>query len=332
MLCAEVKDSKAVFYNHDTLPIGYFWKRKYLPCLERREGNKNTHPLAFKKIFFGGQMNKFTKLLFLGVIILFTFTACDDGPSGNENDNPIPPSFAEILDIEFTIPDSTELVNYTSEQVDFNGLMVTGYSLEQFVEMDSVNTYIDEDDFDGRKLFAIEIVSSDEDGNWTPRDNGYYDLSWDDFLTGYVLPSEKGRSYFPDDNIITGYDVKWCYYLRLYRKIDVVLDANITIFEPGSFETEDIYHQAGNGSFYTDPGFPLSNLVSNFVTGDPDNYEYQLVNFEESDDTDIVTLDDIEKGYWLTTQNKAVFLNDDGTEFLSSFKKLSSINLVEIQR
>ena len=277
-------------------------------------------------------MNKFTKLLFIGVIILFTFTACDENVNENENDDPIPPAFAEVLDIEFTIPDTTELSNYTSEQVDYNGLMVTGYSLDQFVNMDSVNAYIDEDDFDGRKLFAIEIVSSDEDGNWTPRDNGYYDLSWDDYITGYLLPSEKGRIFFEDESIPSGHNVKWAYYLRLYRKIDVVIDANVTLFETGAFETEDIYHQAGDGNFYTDPGFPLSNLVSNYVTDDPDNYEYQLINLEESDDTIIVTWDDIELGYWLTTQDKAVFLNDDGTEFLSSFKKLSSINLIEIQR
>ena len=132
-------------------------------------------------------MNKFTKSLLLGVIILFTFTACDDNPSENQTEDPTPPSFAETIDIEFTIPDTTELANYESEQVDYNGLMVTGYSLDQFVDMDSVNEYIDEDDFDGRKLFAVEIVSSDEDGNWTPRENGYYDLSWADFITGYYL-------------------------------------------------------------------------------------------------------------------------------------------------
>ena len=185
-------------------------------------------------------MNKFTKLLLLGVIILFTFAACDDGPSGNETNNPIPPSFAEVFDIEFTIPDSTELTNYTSEQVDYNGLMVTGYSLDQFVNMDSVNAYIDEDDFDGRKLFAFEIVSSDEDGNWSPRDNDYYDLSWTNFITGYLLPEEKGRTYFADDNIPSGHNVKWAYYLRMYRKIDVALDGNMTIFETGAFTPEEI--------------------------------------------------------------------------------------------
>ncbi|MBT3755279.1 MAG: hypothetical protein HOK80_04535 [Candidatus Cloacimonetes bacterium] len=275
-------------------------------------------------------MIKFTKLLLLGVIILFTFAACDDSPSGNQNDDPIPPSFAEVLDIEFTIPDSTELVNYSSEQVDYNGLMVTGYTLDQFVNMDSVNVYIDEDDFDGRKLFAFEIVSSDEDGNWSPRDNDYYDLSWADFASGYLLPDEKGRTYFANDNILSGYNVKWAYYIRLYRRMDVTHDGITTIFETGSFETEGINHQAGNGNFYTDPGFAITNFISDFIIQDPEDYEYQFTSVY--DESIIYSWEDLQSAYWLTTQNKAVFLNEDGTEFLSSFKKLIKIDLVEIQR
>jgi len=266
----------------------------------------------------------------MGIIILFSIVACDNNSTENESNDPIPPALAELADIEFTIPDSTELLNYTSEQVDYNGLMVTGYSLDQFVDMDSVNLYIDEEDFDGRKLFAVEIVSSDEDGNWSPRQNDYYDLSWSQFISGYLLPSEKGRTFFPDDNIESGYNVKWAYYLRLYRKMDVILDGNITIFETGVFGTEGIYHQAGNGNFYTDPGFALSNLVSDYVTMNPDDFEYRFISADDDDEV-IFTWNDIEAGFWLITQNKAVFLNDDGTEFHNSFKKLMRIELVEIQ-
>ena len=272
-------------------------------------------------------MNKITKLLMLGTLILLTFASCDENVNGNDNNAPTPPSFAEIFDIEFTIPDSTELVNYSSEQVDYDGIMVTGYSLDQFVNMDSVNAYIDEDGFDGRKLFAVEIVSSD---NYTPRDHEYYDLSWDDYITGFLLPTELGKAYFPNDNIPTSYNVKYASYLRLYRKIDVVIDADIIIFETGAFETEDVYHQAGNGTFYTDPGFALTGLVSDYVTENHGNYEYIFTS--PDDETAVFTWEDIQSAYWLTTQNKAVFLNEDGTEFHSSFKYLNRIELVEIQQ
>ncbi len=274
-------------------------------------------------------MNKLAKLFIMGIIVLITFTACDDNTIENENEDPNPPSLATVVDIEFTIPDSTGLSNYISEEIDYNGAMVTAYVVDQFVDIDFVNAYIDEDGFDGRELFAVEIVSSDVDGNFSPRIQGYYDLSWDDFITGFLLPTEMGRIYFPDDNIPTGYNVRWATYLRLYRKFDVVLDANVIIFETGAFETLDVYHQAGNGNFYTDPGFALTGLVSDYVTENPENYEY---NFTSPDDeTAVFTWEDIQSAYWLTTQNKAVFLNEDGTEFYSSFKYLSRIELVEIQ-
>jgi len=272
-------------------------------------------------------MNKFTKFLLMGIIILFSVVACDNNPSENENDDPTQPALAEVVDIEFTIPDSTELLNFTSEQIDYNGLMVTGFSLDQFVNMDSVNLYIDEDGFDGRKLFAVEIASSD---GYTPREHDYYDLTWEDFASGFLLPSEKGRTFFPDDNIESGYNVKWTHHLRLYRKIDVVLDGTSTIFETEAFSTDGIFHQAGNGNFYTDPGFSLTNLISDYIIENPDNYEYRFTSADDDDEV-IFTWDDIQAGFWLATQNKAVFLNDDGTEFHSSFKKLLQIDLVEIQ-
>ncbi|MCD6177594.1 MAG: hypothetical protein J7K29_07135 [Candidatus Cloacimonetes bacterium] len=279
-------------------------------------------------------MNKFAKLLFLGVIILFTFIACSDGPSGNENENPIPPAFAEVLDIEFTIPDSIELINYTSEQVNYNGLMVTGYSLDQFVDMDSVNAYIDEDEFDGRKLFAIEIVSSDEDGNWTPRDNGYYDLSWEDFITGYLLPDEKGRTYFADENIPSGHKVKWAYYLRLYRKINVVLDANIIIFETGAFTPHEITYTKDEET-YTVNAIKLENFISDYVTQNPQNFQYLFTaadGWVNDDSNNIFSWDTIQNGYWLPEQNKAVFLDTNFDTIFKSVKIVEKIDLVEIQR
>ncbi len=279
-------------------------------------------------------MNKFTKLLLLGVVILFTLAACDENPSENQNEDPIPPSFAETIDIEFTIPDSTELANYTSEQVDYNGLLVTGYSLDQFVDMDSVNEYIDEDDFDGRKLFAIEIVSSDDDGNWTPRENGYYDLSWADFITGFLLPNEKGRTYFADESIPSGHNVKWAYYLRLYRKIDVVLDANITIFETSAFTPQEITYTKDEET-YTVNAIELENFISDFVTQNQQDYQYLFTaadGWVNDDSNNIFNWDTIQLSYWLPEQNKAIFLDANFDTIFKSVKVVEKIDLVEIQR
>ena len=279
-------------------------------------------------------MNKFAKLIIIGVIILLTFAACDDNPSENENEDPIPPALATLLDIEFTIPDSTELTNYTSEQVDYNGLMVTGYSLDQFVNMDSVNLYIDEDEFDGRKLFAFEIVSSDDDGNWSPRNQGYYDLSWADFTTGYLLPDERGRTYFPDENIPTGYNVRCAAYLRLYRKIDVVLDVNITIFETGAFTPQEITYTK-DGESYTVNAIELENFISDYVCQDPDGYQYLFTaadGWVNDDSNNLFDWETIQNSYWLPEQNKAVFLDTNFDTIFKSVKVVEKIDLVEIQR
>lgn len=279
-------------------------------------------------------MNKFAKLLLLGAIILFTFTACDNNPSENQAEDPTPPAFAETIDIEFTIPDSSELVNYASEQVDYNGLIVTGYSLDQFVDMDYVNEYIDEDDFDGRKLFAIEIVSSDEDGNWTPRENGYYDLSWANFITGFLLPNEKGRTYFADESIPSGHNVKWAYYLRLYRKFDVVLDANITIFETSAFTPQEITYTKDEETYIVN-AIELENFISDFVTQNQQDYQYLFTaadGWVNDDSNNIFNWDTIMTSYWLPEQNKAVFLDANFNTIFKSVKVVEKIDLVEIQR
>ncbi len=279
-------------------------------------------------------MNKFTKLLFLGVFIILSFIACTGNLNENEDDDLIPPALATLSDIEFTIPDSTELLNFTSEQIDYNGLMVTGYSLDQFVNMDSVNAYIDEDGFDGRKLFAFEIVSSDEDGNWSPRDHEYYDLSWTDFITGYLLPDEKGRTYFEDESIPSGHNVKWAYYLRLYRKIDIVLDANITIFEPGAFTTQEITYTKDDET-YTVNAIELENFISDYVIEDPQNYEFLFTaadGWVNDDSYNKFDWDTIQTSFWLPEQNKAVFLDANFDTIFKSVKVLEKIDLVEMQR
>ena len=279
-------------------------------------------------------MNKITKLLMLGTLILLTFASCDENVNGNDNNAPTPPSFAEIFDIEFTIPDTTELVNYSSEQVDYDGIMVTGYSLDQFVNIDSVNTFIDEEDLDGRELFALEIVSNDEDGNWSPRDNDYYDLSWSNFITGYLLPDEKGRTYFADENIPSGYNVKWAYYLRLYRKIDIILDANLTIFETGAFPPQEITYTK-DGESYTESSIGVENFISEYVSEDPHNYQYLFTAADGwiNDDSDnIFDWDTIQNSFWLPEQNKAIFLDTNFDTIYKSVKIVENLELIEIQR
>ena len=257
-------------------------------------------------------------LLFVMIFfMLILFTACSEKDStGNEGETPEPPVLAQTPDEVIAFPDSASLVNYEMTQVEYEDEMVDAYGLDQFAEVD--RDFIHEIEYD------YEIVADDD---YSPRPGGNPELTWEQFQTGYLLPTKKFRTFFPSDDIDTAYNVKWAKDLNLYRTV-VVVDAEGTHipFQIGSIDTVDVYHQAGNGNFYTDPGFELSELISEYVTENPEDLEY---HFTASDDnTAVFTWEEIQAAYWLTTQNKAVFLNDDGTEFHSSFKHLIKIELM----
>ena len=258
------------------------------------------------------------KLLILLIILsmLIVFTACSENDTTGNDDLPQPPALALIPELVFAVPDSTDLVNFILEQIEFDGEMVDAYSLVQFLNFE--REYVPELEY------TFEIVS--EDG-YTPREGDNPDLSWTEFETGFLLPTESFRTYFPSDDIFTAYDVKYATDINLYRTV-VVVDADgvFVTFQTGAIETEDIYHQAGNGNFYTDPGFELAEFISEHVTDSPENYEFYFTAADN--ETAVFSWEDIQAAYWLTTQNKAVFLNEDGTEFHDSFKKLIKIELM----
>ncbi|MFC1898180.1 hypothetical protein ACFLYJ_01270 [Candidatus Cloacimonadota bacterium] len=262
--------------------------------------------------------SKLTFLFSALILLIFVFGCSEKDTTGNDDNPASPPELAEVPELTFAFPDSADLVNFVSEDVVFEGETVIGYNLVQFLDFDRVGV--------PELEYTYEIVSDD---GYTPRIGGNADLAWSDFETGYLLPTEKFRTFFPSDDIFTAYDVKWAIHVNLYRTMIVVdEDGNEISFQPGAYETEDVYHQAGNGNFYTDPGFKLERFVSDYITDDQDEYEY---HFTASDDNTVTfTWEDIEEAWWLTTQNKAVFLNEDGTEFLSSFKYLVRIELIEL--
>jgi len=258
-------------------------------------------------------------VLFLGLLLMASFiTGCsekDDDPTGPD-ENAEPPAIATTPDEVMAVPDSASLGNYTFETVTYNELDMPGYPLVQFIQFAK--------DFDETLEYTYEIVSDD---GYSPRVGENADLSWADFSTGYLLPETKHRSYFPSDDIFTAYDVKWADHINLYRTVKVITTTEEVCFQTGAIETEDVYHQAGNGNFYTDPGFKLENFLSEYVTESPEDYTYKFTASDEYEK--IYTWDELQTGSWLTEQNKAVFLNPDGTEISSSFKHLISVELVQ---
>ena len=195
------------------------------------------------------------EILILFLFIALIFIGCSE-KTGNTHDK-TPPPMANNFDLQFIIPDT--LTEFISETINYNDEEVTAYSLINFIPQDSVNIYTNQNDFDARILFAIEAVSSDEDGNFSPRKKGYPDLPWNQFKTGYYLPDVSKRLYFPDENIFGVYDVKNAHYLKLYRKVDVVSSDKTVIFETNAFETKLITY------FINDEEF-IRNLNPSLVT------------------------------------------------------------------
>jgi hypothetical protein len=103
---------------------------------------------------------------------------------------------------------------------------IYGYKLNQFISQTAVRDLVDPtqaDSTDFRSLFAYEIVSADEDG-WSPRlsVNAGYDLNWEFFKEGFLVPSDNRKTWFPPALGLPGaFKVKNAGTVRLYRKVDV---------------------------------------------------------------------------------------------------------------
>jgi len=258
-------------------------------------------------------------VLFLGLLLMASFiSGCsekDDNTTGPDQ-NGEPPALATTPDEVMAVPDSASLVNYTFETVTYNDLDMPGYPLTQFIQFAK--------EFDETLEYTYEIVSDD---GYSPRDGQNADLCWADVSTGYLLPETKHRTFFPSDDIFSAYDVKYADHINLYRTVKVIIATKEVYFQTGAIETEDVLHQAGNGEYYTDSGFKLENLISEYVTENPADHNFTFIASDNYDKT--YTWAELQTGYWLTERNKAVFLNPDGTEISSSFKHLISIELAE---
>ena len=271
-------------------------------------------------------------LILLLIIIFLTFGCSEKISSTPSNDGPNLPPMAEQYDLQFIIPDT--LIDFQQENVDYNGQSVIAYSLPQFVSEDSVNSYSNITSIDSRILYAVQTVSSDEDQNWSPRKKGYYDLSWDDFKNGFYLPDQSQRLYFPNENILGVYNVKYAKYIRLYRKVDVVKDENITIFETEAFDSEPIIYYKDDVE-YNEEGYTIKNFISKYITETPSEYKYQFFAADgcvNSDTNNMFTWDDLQNSYWLTSKNEAIFLDDAMHTKCESVKYLKKIKLIHIDK
>lgn len=224
-------------------------------------------------------------LLLLSLLLLFMLVACSE-----KDDDPI-------------TPDAT-----------------MGYSLDQFITKGVVNDSVDitaADSVDYRSLFAYQIVGSD---GWSPRQssNAGYDLSWNQFKAGYLIPTDEGRTYFTDTTLPHAFRVKYAQTVQLHRKVDVIApNHSQKMVELNGLTIETI----ANWDNLNESAVKLSDLLAgatydSVMFSDP--IGYQLVYYPN----------EIAQGYYLLHSEKTLFPTSLGlSNRKNKFKRLATMTI-----
>jgi hypothetical protein len=272
-------------------------------------------------------MKNMVKTILLGMLLFLLLTACSekDSTGPDDNDNPNPPELAafENFDEEFIFPD--DVTGFTTTEIEIDGVMETAITLEQFVNFG-------EKEIADEETYLYQIFSTDEDGNFSARNKDYGDLTWAEFTQGYFLPEvSDGKTYFPNfvEENINAYNVKYAHYLRLFRKVDVVKAGTTTCFEVNGLPMEDISY-IYNEEMLTVSATKMVNFISDYVTDKPEEFEYQFLATDDYEHS--YSWENLQSAYWVPEKNRVVFIDAEGNQTLTNFKKLYSITLAEIAR
>ncbi len=237
-----------------------------------------------------------------------------------------PPALADTtkIAVQFEL-DFTDLSSYTSETITVEGADVTAYKLDQFIDQSEVTALYGEDGVDCRAFYCYHLVAAD---SWSPRDKDNRDLTWAEFSSGYWLEGDQ-KAYFPSEDISRQFDVGDLKYVNLYNTINISdADGNlITPFEYLGAETQSITY-IHHEEEYTEDAVPLTSIITSYVTTDPASYTY---DFAAADgwETDPVTWENMQKGYWLVNANKAVFIDAAGNQVITGIKSVVGIQLIQ---
>ncbi len=212
------------------------------------------------------------------------------------------------------------LIGACSENDDPTDVNIYGYKLHQFIDKSTVNALVQDDapdSLDYRDLFMYEIVGSDD---WSPRQsvNAGYDLDWNTFKDGYLVPSDEGKTWFPNATLPSAFKVKNTDRFRLYRKVDVNIGRASYTVELKKLAIEQISNWDGN----LEPAIKLADLVPGTAAADTiwlvahDGYSKPYTQEQFLD------------GYYLLNSEVTYFptFNDDMTGAFKKFKRLAEIN------
>ncbi|PKN79352.1 MAG: hypothetical protein CVU48_05560 [Candidatus Cloacimonetes bacterium HGW-Cloacimonetes-1] len=199
---------------------------------------------------------------------------------------------------------------------------IYGYSLDQFIDKAVVTDSLDTtaaDSLDFRNLYNYEIVSATD--GFSPRNSSYagYDLGWNAFRNGYIVPSDGKRTWFSDASLPGAFRVRNTGTLRLYRKVEVSAGAKST----KTVELKGLtIHQITNWNSQMEDAIKLSDLVQGIAA-------YDSVKFVAFDNyTKYYSAAQIADGYYLLNSEVTTFPTLKGS-MLNNMKKFRKLATVE---
>ncbi|MCD4828370.1 MAG: hypothetical protein K8R90_02930 [Candidatus Cloacimonetes bacterium] len=255
---------------------------------------------------------------------LFALTACSESDSTGGGNGPAAPVLSDTPDATFEFPESLD--GYTSEDVNYDDVTMQGYPLAQFFP-------IEQRDMEPTE-YHYQIVASDD---WNPRNssNTTWDLDWATFETGYLLPDADGRTWFPSDDVASAYNVKYADYVNMYRTIMVTGDDGlVTPFELSQYDVKALsyYYHDDDTEMVTYDAFPITNIITEYVTETPVDYSFIFVasdGWVNDDTNNTFTWSDMEKGWWVPEKNRVVFVGNDGYQMYKTVKSVVGVSLSE---
>lgn len=218
------------------------------------------------------------------------------------------------------------MLGFTACSDDDNGTQadILGYSLDQFftiADAIAITNPADTENTDYRSLYAYEIVGSD---GWSPRGsvNAGYDLLWNTFKSGYIVPSDNKKTWFTGDVVPRAFNVKNAAQIRVYRQIGVSGTAEAFVpQELGALPT----HTVTNWNDEDEVAIKLSDLLQGYDG-------FSTVTLSAADGySKTYEADMIADGYYLLTSERTTFpsFNDD-PDIGNSLKKFKLVSTMQV--
>ncbi len=199
---------------------------------------------------------------------------------------------------------------------------IEGYQLSQFISQNTIRDYIDPtaaDSIDYRNLFAYEIIASD---GFSPRNSSFagYDINWDTFKLGYLVPSDNFRTWFENPSLPGAFRVRNTTKVNLYRKIDVM--SNNTLLSMMELKGLEV-HQVANWDSEMEEAIKLSDLLLTYAPYD----SCMIVCHDGYGTGKYYQPEAIHDGYYLLDSERTIFPT---ASIPNNMKKMKQVLYIEV--